>query len=165
MPSLGSPDTDLNAYRDRIVARVRDLVRNDGWASAGITRILDNAVGANFRPVAKPDYRALAHVSGNKAFDADWATEFGRALDAHWRAWAQDLGRYCDVQRALTMPQVFRLAYRHKLIDGDARALGDAQTRKRRFDHDAVRAEVARLASSCEARDVAVPLARRAVAG
>ncbi|EKS67890.1 MULTISPECIES: phage portal protein [Caballeronia] len=123
MPSLGSPDTDLNAYRDRIVARVRDLVRNDGWASAGITRILDNAVGANFRPVAKPDYRALAHVSGNKAFDADWATEFGRALDAHWRAWAQDLGRYCDVQRALTMPQVFRLAYRHKLIDGDALAM------------------------------------------
>jgi hypothetical protein len=88
-PALGSPDTDLNAYRDRIVARVRDLVRNDGWASAGITRILDNAIGANFRPVAKPDYRELARLTGINGFDADWSMQ--AAVTALWRAGGGEL--------------------------------------------------------------------------
>ncbi|MBB5413912.1 lambda family phage portal protein [Paraburkholderia sp. HC6.4b] len=122
-PWLGSPDIELNPYRDRIVSRVRDLVRNDGWASGGVTRILDNAIGANFRPVSKPDFRALAYLSGNPAFDSSWADEFGRALDARWRAWANDVGRYCDVQRNPTISQIFRLAFRHKLVDGDALAM------------------------------------------
>ncbi len=123
MPWLGSPDIELNPYRDRIVSRVRDLVRNDGWASGGVTRILDNAIGANFRPVSKPDFRALAYLSGNPAFDSAWADEFGRALDARWRAWANDVNRYCDIQRNLTVSQIFRLAFRHKLVDGDALAM------------------------------------------
>jgi capsid protein len=89
-PWLGTPDVELNPYRDRIVSRVRDLVRNDGWASGGVTRILDNTIGANFRPVSKPDYRALAQLSGNPAFDSTWADDFGRALDACWRAWANE---------------------------------------------------------------------------
>jgi capsid protein len=32
-PALWSPDNEINIYRDRIVSRMRDLVRNDGWAS------------------------------------------------------------------------------------------------------------------------------------
>lgn len=39
------------------MSRARDLVRNDGWANGAVTRLLDNAVGANFRPIMKPDYR------------------------------------------------------------------------------------------------------------
>lgn len=122
-PYLWSPDGELNMYRDRIVARVRDLVRNDGWASGAVTRILDNAVGATFRPISKPDYRALAAYSGIKAFDATWADEFGRAVEAHWRSWANDPGRYCDAQRAMTVAQIMRLGFRHKLVDGDALAV------------------------------------------
>lgn len=119
-PYLWSPDGELNMYRDRIVSRVRDLVRNDGWAAGAVTRILDNAIGANLRPISKPDYRALAAYTGNPAFDATWADEYGRALEAHWRTWANDPGRYCDTQRNLTVSQMFRLAFRHKLVDGDA---------------------------------------------
>lgn len=122
-PPLWSADGGLNPYRDTIVARVRDLVRNDGWASGAITRVLDNAVGANFRPIAKPDYRALAAYSGNKGFDPDWAFEFAKALDGSYRNWALDMGRWCDAQRSLTIPQIMRLAFRHKLIDGDALAM------------------------------------------
>jgi lambda family phage portal protein len=121
-PYLGSADTDL-VFRDRIVSRVRDLVRNDGWAAGGVTRILDNVIGAVFRPIAKPDYRALAAWSGNTEFDAKWADRFGRAVEANWRTWANDPARYCDVSRALTVPQLLRLAFRHKLIDGDALAI------------------------------------------
>lgn len=32
-PSLWSPDNEINPYRDRIVSRARDLVRNDGWGA------------------------------------------------------------------------------------------------------------------------------------
>jgi lambda family phage portal protein len=121
-PYLWSPDGELNIYRDRIVSRVRDLVRNDGWASGAVTRTLDNAIGANFRPVSKPDYRALAQYTGNKAFDAKWADEFGRAAEANYRTWANDPGRYCDASRSMSLPKLFAVAFRHKLTDGDALA-------------------------------------------
>ena len=122
-PYLTSPDGALNPYRDTIVARMRDVVRNDGWASGTITRILDNAVGANFRPISKPDYKALAHYSGMSTFDESWAYEYAQALDAAYRNWALGRGRYADVGRNLTVPQMFRLAFRHKLVDGDALAM------------------------------------------
>jgi lambda family phage portal protein len=119
-PHLASVDGELNIYRDTIVARVRDLVRNDGWASGAVTRALDNVIGANFRPIFKPDYLALARHTGIKAFDHVWADEFSEALGASYRTWALDIGHYCDVQRNMTMPQMWYLAFRHKLIDGDA---------------------------------------------
>jgi lambda family phage portal protein len=119
-PYLWSPDSEFNIYRDRIVSRIRDVARNDGWAAGGITRILDNAIGANFRPIPKPDYRALAALTGNKAFDAKWADEFGRAASANYRSWANDPNRYCDAQRALSLQQIYYVAFRHKLVDGDA---------------------------------------------
>lgn len=123
-PALWSPDNEINIYRDRIVSRVRDLARNDGWASGSITRVLDNAIGANFRPILKPDYRMLALMTGNKSFDATWADEYGKVIEAHWRSWAQDdPGRYCDVERKQTVSQMLRLGFRHKLIDGDALAV------------------------------------------
>lgn len=117
-PWLRSPDTEINYDRDRMVARARDLIRNDAWATGSVTRILDSAVGSQFRLVAKPDYRALSRFSS--AFDATWADEFGRFVEAEWRMWAEDPGRHCDAARQLTMTQMFRLALRHKLIDGDA---------------------------------------------
>lgn len=122
-PFLTSPDGALNSYRDTIVARMRDVVRNDGWASGTITRILDNAVGANFRPISKPDFAALRAYSGIAAFDEEWAYDFGRALDASWRTWGTGRGRWCDVSRNQTISQQIRLAFRHKLIDGDALGL------------------------------------------
>ena len=40
LPWIRSPDAEINVFRDRMVARSRDLVRNDGWASGGIKRKL-----------------------------------------------------------------------------------------------------------------------------
>lgn len=122
-PYLWSPDGELNMYRDRIVSRIRDVVRNDGWASAAVTRTLDNVIGADFHPVAKPDWQALRAMTGIKAFDHVWADEFGQQIEANYRIWAYDPGRYCDTQRNLTIPQQSALAFRHKCIDGDALAM------------------------------------------
>ncbi|EHL97715.1 phage portal protein, lambda family [Acetobacteraceae bacterium AT-5844] len=120
-PWLRSADGEINQDRDRMVARSRDVVRNDGWAAGGITRIVDSAVGSQFRLVAKPDYRALA-LEGGSSFDPMWADEFGRAAEAEWRLYANDPGKHCDAARQLTMTQIFWLALRHKLVDGDALA-------------------------------------------
>jgi lambda family phage portal protein len=119
-PIIRSPDAEINWFRDRIVARSRDLVRNSGWAAGGITRILDNMVGTHLRLSATPDYRALAIRFGIAAFDAKWADEFRRAAEALWRTYTESPGRWCDVTRQLTMGQQFRLAARHKLIDGES---------------------------------------------
>ena len=119
-PYLWSPDGEVNMYRDRMVARARDVERNDGWARGGISKILDNTIGANFRPISKPDYRALSYFTGNPAFDSVWADEFGHAIDSCWRAWSDDVGHYCDAMQCLSLSQMFWLAMRHKLIDGDA---------------------------------------------
>jgi lambda family phage portal protein len=123
-PYLASPDAELNGYRDRLVSRARDLARNDGWASGAVTRLLDNAIGSSFRPSSKPDHRALARYSGNPRFDAIWAEEYGRAVDAAWRDWANDsVGKYCDIERSKWMGLMFGVAFRHLLIDNDALAI------------------------------------------
>jgi lambda family phage portal protein len=121
-PWIRSPDAEINQFRDRMVARSRDLVRNDGWASGGVMRILDNTVGTHLRLAAKPDYRAL-QIRFGKKFDAVWAEEFQRAAEALWRGFSEHVGRYNDVNRSLTVGQMFRLAMRHKLVDGDALAI------------------------------------------
>jgi phage portal protein, lambda family len=116
-PWIRSPDSEINFSRDRMVSRSRDLTRNDGWASGGITRILDNTVGAHMRLSANPDWQYLLRFS--KEFDAVWADEFRKAVEALWRVYSEDLGHYNDVTRQLTMSQQMRLGLRHKLIDGE----------------------------------------------
>ncbi|MGN6589288.1 MAG: phage portal protein [Sphingomicrobium sp.] len=116
-PWIRSPDSEINFSRDRMVSRSRDLARNDGWASGAITRILDNTVGAHLRLSANPDWQYLRRF--NKRFDATWADEFRKAVEALWRGYSEDMGRYNDVSRQLTVSQQLRLAMRHKLIDGE----------------------------------------------
>lgn len=123
LPVIRSPDGEINIHRDRMVARSRDLARNSGWASGGVTRILDNTIGTHLRLSATPDYRALAQRFGIKAFDAEWAEEFRLVAEALWRGYSESVGRWCDVTRQLTLGQMFRLAMRHKLVDGESEVL------------------------------------------
>jgi lambda family phage portal protein len=117
LPWIRSPDAEINQFRDRMVARTRDLHRNDCWASGAISRILDSTIGGNYRLLAKPDYRALSVY--DKAFDEEWADEFRLAAESIWRNYANDLGLYNDLTRQQTVSQQFRLGFGHKLIDGE----------------------------------------------
>ncbi|MFM0464691.1 phage portal protein, partial [Paraburkholderia sediminicola] len=123
LPWIRSPDAEINLFRDRMAARSRDLSRNDGWISGGVNRILDNAIGTSLQLSANSDYRALALRSGITAFDASGADDFRRTAEALWRGFAENTGRYNDVSRQLTLGQQFRLAMRHKLIDGEGLGL------------------------------------------
>ncbi|MEA2831569.1 MAG: hypothetical protein QOF22_2317, partial [Bradyrhizobium sp.] len=122
-PYLWSPDGEINMFRDRIVSRMRDVERNDGWASGAMTTLLDQAIGGNFRPIARPHWQVLARKSGNTAFDAVWAREYAAWANVCWTDWADGDGRWCDVSRNQLMSQVAYLAFRHYLIDGDALAM------------------------------------------
>ena len=118
LPQVRSPDSEISIHRDRIAGRARDLRRNDPWAAGAISRILDSTIGASYRFVSKPDYRALALRA--RGFDAVWANEYRQALEALWRTYSEDLGYYNDVGRRLTISQMFRLCLGHKLVDGES---------------------------------------------
>lgn len=115
-PWITSADADLLPERDTIVGRIRDLVRNNGWASSAVRRELDSVIGSGLRLSAKPDWRALG-------LDAKWALDFGREVESLWRSFTHDPGLYCDAARHHTMGGLFGLAYRHYVIDGDALAI------------------------------------------
>lgn len=119
LPRIHSPDYEIDWNRDRLVARARDLYRNEGWARGSIGRILDSTIGSEYRVVAKPDWRWLAARYG-AAFDTAWARDFRQVAEALFRGYANDLGHYNDVERQLTLSQMFRLALAHKLVDGES---------------------------------------------
>lgn len=116
---LLSPDIEINPARDTIVARTRDWVRNDGYGAGAITHKLDTVIGGDYRLQSKPDWKALRQISG-ASYDAVWADEYGRAVEAYWRPFAYDVGRYCDLERRLTFPQMMYLALRHRFVDGES---------------------------------------------
>ncbi|MDR3438960.1 phage portal protein [Telmatospirillum sp.] len=118
LPWIRSPDAEINIFRDRMVARTRDLARNDGWVAGAIGRVLDSTIGGEYRLSAKPDYDALSLV--DKAFDADWADEFQVAAEALWRGFSANIGRYNDTSRQMTFTQQCRLALRHRVVDGES---------------------------------------------
>ncbi|MEI4485606.1 phage portal protein [Frigidibacter sp. MR17.14] len=112
-PSLRGPDAEVLPNRNKIVARSRDMVRNNGWAAGGIAKEVDAVIGASFRPLFKPDWKALG-------LDVEWASEFKVQAEGRWRNYADDPRRMADRTRSQTVSQMFGMAYRSYLIDGDA---------------------------------------------
>lgn len=115
-PVLASADADYLPERDSVVARIRDMVRNNGWAAGGLQRELDNVIGDELRLSCKPDWRTLG-------LDQDWAHEYATYIEGRWRQYTRDPRFYCDAERHSTMGGLFGLAYRHYAADGDAIAV------------------------------------------
>ena len=117
LPTIRHPDMEINYNRDRVVARSRDIVRNDGVASGAVMRLLDQLLGSTYRLTAMPDYRALRQYA--PGFDPVWAAEFKSAAEAEWRMFSEDTGHYNDLARQMTVTQQMRQALWHQLVDGD----------------------------------------------
>ena len=120
-PAVRSPDAEINADRDRTVARTRDLTRNDGWARGAIDTMADAAVGVVMMPLPEPNFGALQRI--DRRLDSVWADEFAAAIEGEWQAWAEGPEKSCDGARMLTVGQMLRLAFVHKVRDGDALAV------------------------------------------
>ncbi|MBA5779519.1 phage portal protein [Stappia sp. F7233] len=112
-PSLLSADAAWLHDRDTAVARIRDLERNEGWASAGIDRQVDMLVGGTFRPNAKPDAMALG-------ISEEAATDLGRRIQSAWRGFAEDPTFRCDAERQLPFVGLMGLIAREFVAGGEA---------------------------------------------
>ncbi|WP_206659555.1 phage portal protein [Hansschlegelia zhihuaiae] len=116
VPPLLSPDAEWLYERDLSVARIRDLVRNDGWAQAAVDRMVDMTVGATFRLSAKPDAASL----GISQAEAD---ALALRIEARWRKYANDPTFRADAERALPVVGLFGLAARELVATGEACAV------------------------------------------
>ena len=83
-------DADLLPDQDLLVARSRDLDRNNGVAAGAFQTLQDNAVGIGLRLSSMPDYRALGKT-------LDWAEAWTRGVESLWRTWADTCA--CDAGR------------------------------------------------------------------
>jgi lambda family phage portal protein len=118
-PYSVSADAAILPNRDLSISRVRDLVRNDPHAVAGVAKLVDMLIGAGLRLSSKPDMRALG-LNPAKKKDRKVARDIGEAIEAEWRTFADDPLRRCDAQRRLTMNGMFRLLCRTWVINGEA---------------------------------------------
>lgn len=114
-PTLDTPDAELGFERDTLVARQRDLERNNGIARGAVQTHVDNVVGVNFRLSAKPDYAALGR-------DKEWADEFAKIVEAKWRNHADSTE--IDAERQLNFHGMTSLLMQTSFSEGDGLALG-----------------------------------------
>ena len=110
-----SAQTALTYERDAMAARIHDLARNDGWASAAVQRQVDSVIGAGWRRSAKPNHHALG-------IEPEAAAELGRQIETQWKLYCEDF-ESCDAGQRMTMGGILALAFRQRLQDGESLSL------------------------------------------
>lgn len=113
MPRRHSSRSAIGHDLDRIVGRVQDLVRNDGWASAGVSRLVDNVIGSGFRLSARINGASLG-------IEQEAANDLATAIETEWREFADDVDCFCDAGRRFNIGMLTGLAFRHRILDGEA---------------------------------------------
>ena len=111
-PSTYSPDAAMGRERDTIAARLRHLVRNDGWTAGTVSAYVNSAVGPSLRLSSKPDYLALG-------LTFEQGVELGRAIELIWRNYCNDPRHYADARRQTTMGGLFYKGFRSRIVDGE----------------------------------------------
>lgn len=115
-PRLQHPEDELEFERGPITARARDLARNNPTAAGIVRREVDTVIGSQFRLASKPDWKALG-------LGEAWGEDFGAAAESLWRNWAEDPLNRADDTRVQHVTELFGLAWRNLVVDGDALAL------------------------------------------
>jgi lambda family phage portal protein len=115
-PSLRSIDGEWLPERNISVARLRKVVRENGWASAAVQRFVDQAIGANFRLQPAPDHELLG-VDVTEAHE--WARQTGRKF----RAYANDPRCPIDAAGRRNYSGLLALAARELTVSGEALAV------------------------------------------
>lgn len=115
-PGTWSGQSALSFSRDFISDRVQDAVRNNGWASAGVSRLVDTIIGSGWRLSSQPNFRTLN-------LTPDEADEIGDQIEALWSDVAHDPGNWFDAERTKSVAGLLGLAARHRFSDGEAFAV------------------------------------------
>jgi lambda family phage portal protein len=114
LPMRATADGDLLPDLGMLVARARDLDRNNGVAAGAFQTCQDNTVGIGLRLSPSPDYNALGKTM-------DWAQAWGRDVTSLWRSWADTT--VCDVAGRLTFAEQTKQVFRSWLENGEALCL------------------------------------------
>ena len=111
-PAAGSPDADLDGDRQTIVARARDLERNDALVSGAVQSLKDSAIGFGLDFQSMPDYRALG-------IGRDQAQDAARRIESIWHEWSEDRDA-CDVTGQLPFGAMLRQSVQSDLVAGES---------------------------------------------
>ena len=114
LPMRSSADSELLSDMNMLVARSRDLDRNNGVAAGAFQTMSDNTVGFGLRLSPWPDYRMLGK-------DDQWAQDWSLNVQALWRSWAETT--QADVTGRMNFGTMTQLVYRGILQNGEALAL------------------------------------------
>lgn len=114
LPGRAPIDTELLPDQDMLVARSRDLDRNNGVAAGAFQTVQDNTVGIGLRLAASPDFYILGK-------DVAWAEDWSRQVESLWRSWADTCA--CDVAGKVNFHTMTQLVFRSTLLNGEALAL------------------------------------------
>lgn len=112
MPNLEPPDDSRMDDWETSVARLRQLIDENGITSGLVQSQLDHIIGPDLKLVAKPDWRALG-------LSAEWAEEFADQAQAVFREWGYDPGLRCHASRTLDFPGILRQGLRSKFSTGE----------------------------------------------
>lgn len=113
-PLRHSADVELDGELSTLVARSRDLIRNNGIASGAIQTLVDTVVGNGLKLVSIPDHRILG-------LDLDYLEEWARKVEILWRIWSESV--YCDAASKLNFNSQTALIFRSVIENGEALAL------------------------------------------
>ena len=113
-PARRPADADLLPDLPTLVARARDLDRNNGVAAGSFQALQDNVVGTGLRLSATPDYRALGK-------SLEWSEEWSRNVESLWKTYADTCA--CDAAYSQSFSGLTQLVFRSALMNGEALAL------------------------------------------
>jgi len=113
-PMRAPADAELLPALDLLVARTRDLDRNNGVAAGAFQTLQDNVVGLGLRLAASPNWRALGRT-------IEWAEEWTRNVEALWQAYTDSFS--CDAAGITNFASMTTLVWRSVLQNGEALAL------------------------------------------
>ena len=124
--AIRSPDLDYLPFRNTIVGRVRDVVRNEPIAAAAIARRKNAVAGSGWRLSARPNARALG-------ITPEAAKDLAAQIESEWRQYAGSHTFMVDAERKLTLGQLLRVMTHGLMADGEGLGLveiaGDEPTR------------------------------------
>lgn len=112
-PTLASADREYLAERPVLVARARDLDRNNAIIVSARRRRVNAAVGSGWHITAQVDGAALG-------FTPEDTARINRQIERLWREYTTSHTFEPDAQRQLTFGGLLRTAARSLFVDGEA---------------------------------------------
>jgi lambda family phage portal protein len=112
-PRYFSTDAAWLPERQKVISRIQDLIRNDGWTSGTLNRYVDQAIGARFSLSYLPNHVALG-------ITFEQAMEFRLQVETAWAQFAYDSRFLVDATERLNFAGLMGLAFRQRMAFGDA---------------------------------------------